>query len=402
MAIRTKLVNVGDIHTHPDNPNEGDIGAITESLQFHGQYRAIVVSEATGNIVAGNHTYLAAVALGWSQISAHLLPGLTVDDELRIMLADNQYARKASYDEVSLSELLVQLQATDDALLGTGFDGDDLDLLLADLDMGSEGREGDVVEPPVDPVTNLGDVWQLGDHRLVCGDAADPQAWQLNARFDLLWTDPPYGVSYADKNAFLNSVDKGNRIQTNIESDHQTPDEMLTLWTTAFTAARSHAKPDAAYYTTGPQVGDLLLLLLQAIKASGWQLKHMLIWVKNNHVLGRSDYDYQHEPVLYGWNKKHNWYGGHETSLLQHPKPTVSDLHPTMKPISLIEQCINNSTKHGDLIADPFAGSGSTLIAADNLGRTCHAVEIDPAYCDVIVKRWESLSPDNHATKEQP
>lgn len=134
MAIRTKLVNVKEIQTHPENTREGDVGAISESLLIHDQYRAIVVSEATGNILAGNHTYIAAVALGWTRILTHLLPDLSPDDELRIMLADNAIAEKATYDEVSLSELLTKLAHTEKELTGTGFDGDDLDQLLSDLD----------------------------------------------------------------------------------------------------------------------------------------------------------------------------------------------------------------------------------------------------------------------------
>lgn len=140
----TKLVTLDSIQPHPDNINDGDVGAIIESLETHGQYRSIVVSETTMNIVAGSHTYLAAQAIGWTKMSAHLLPNLTPEQELRIMLADNQYARKATYDEVSLAELLVKLHTTDDSLLGTGFDGDDLERLIADLSAPLEFPEPDL------------------------------------------------------------------------------------------------------------------------------------------------------------------------------------------------------------------------------------------------------------------
>ena len=399
-AIRTEWVPVDDVQPHPENPNQGDAGAISLSLDHMGQYRAIVVSTATGNIVAGNHTYLAGRMNGDTEMYMHLVDDLTPEDERRIMVADNQYARLAVPDAQGLADLLTDLAASDDGLTATGYDGDLLDDLLADLVRDDAGRDGDVTEPPADPVTKLGDVWQLGPHTLTCGDATDPDAWRLDQPFDLLWTDPPYGVSYADKNEFLNNLDKGNHIQDEIRLDHQTPAEMTDLWTAAFTAALSHAKDTAAYYTTGPQGGDLLLLLLQSIKDAGWQLKHMLVWIKSGHVLGRSDYHYQHEPVLYGWNRTHNWYGDHsQTTTLHVPKPSVNDLHPTMKPVELVERCITNSTRPNDLIADPFAGSGTTLIAADNLGRVCHAVELDPAYCDVIIARWESLNPDNEAER---
>jgi site-specific DNA-methyltransferase (adenine-specific) len=397
-------VDIDSVQPHPDNVREGDIGAIVSSLKHHGQYRPIVVSTRTRNICAGNHTWKAAKQLGWKRLAVTFVD-VDADGERRILLVDNRSNDVASYDNQALTDLLVELTATVDGLAGTGYDGDDLDELMADLQGDTRGNDGVVSDPPVDPITELGDVWLLGPHRLVCGDCTDPNQWQLDGKFDLLWTDPPYGVSYADKNVWLNELDRrtvgggGNRIEKEIAADSQTPEEMQTFWTAALTAALLFADDKAAYYVTGPS-GELMHRLMSAIKDSGWQLKHMLIWAKDNSTLGRSDYHYQHEPVLYGWNKTHTWYGDRsQHSLLEHARPTVNDLHPTMKPISLIEQCIVNSTKAGDLVADPFAGSGSTLIAAGNLNRSCYAMEIDPAYCDVIVKRWETATGDT-ATRE--
>jgi len=401
-TLQKLSVEIDSVEPYDRNPREGDIGAISESLLMHGQYRPIVVNKPTRQILAGNHTWKAAKALGWTEIAVSFVD---VDDEqaARIVLVDNRTNDLASYDDAMLAGMLEELQASSD-LTGTGYDTAALDELLADLQPleFKRGREGDVAEPPEEPVTKPGDVWQLGEHRLVCGDATQSEEWQLDEPFDLLWTDPPYGVSYADKNAFLNAADKGNSIQTPIRLDHQTPEEMAALWLAAFTAARTHAADHATYYTTGPQGGELALLLMTAIRDAGWQLKHTLIWAKNVHVLGRLDYNYQHEPVLYGWNKKHKWHGGFATSLLHHPKPAKSDLHPTMKPVTLIEDCIDNSTGISGLVADMFAGSGSTLMAAENTGRRCHAVEIDPGYCDVIVERFRSINPDAPIKREHP
>ena len=201
-------------------------------------------------------------------------------------------------------------------------------------------------------------------------------------------------MSYASKNEFLNALDKGNRVQTEIENDHKKPEEMSAFWVATFTTVREHMRPGASYYVTGPQVGDLLLLLLLALKEGGFPLRHMLVWAKNNHVLGRSDYHYKHEPILYGWVEgAHTFYGGHsETSLWPIDKPHKSDLHPTMKPVALFAKDIENSTKSGETILDPFLGSGTTLIACEQLGRTCYGMEISPQYCQVIIDRWERLT----------
>lgn len=206
----------------------------------------------------------------------------------------------------------------------------------------------------------------------------------------MLLTDPPYGVSYADKNKYLNAIAPGNRIQIPIQNDHQTPENMYQLWLAVFAIAYSIMSSGAAYYVTGPQGGALLFLLLLSLKDSGLILKHMLIWVKNNHVLGRADYNYKHEPILYGWKAGgHKFYGpSNEVSVWEVDKPLKSNLHPTMKPVSLFVRAIVNSTKRDELIYDPFLGSGTTIIACEQTHRICYGIEIDPAYCDVIVTRY--------------
>ena len=234
----------------------------------------------------------------------------------------------------------------------------------------------------------------MGRHRLACEDCLHSDQLFDNEKYDLLVTDPPYGVSYASKNTFLNAIDKGNRIQTPIECDHQKPEEMSAFWRAAFTAARSHAKPGACYYVTGPQGGDLLLFLLLALKDSGFPLHHILIWAKNNHVLGRSDYNYKHEPIIYGWveGAGHRFYGGAgENSLWEVDKPLKSEFHPTMKPVELIARAIKNSSQEGEIIYDPFLGSGTTMVAAEQLRRVCYGMEIAPGYVAVTLERLNKM-----------
>lgn len=210
----------------------------------------------------------------------------------------------------------------------------------------------------------------------------------------MIFTDPPYGVSYTDKNEFLNQIDKGLRNTTPIENDDHAPDEMASFWVKAFGVLSEVTKDRMVYYITAPQGKDLLLL--QSIFDTPLALKHMLIWNKNNHVLGRCDYNYKHEPIIYGWKKKgtHTFYGGgkFKTTVWDIPKPTRNDLHPTMKPVELVANCILDGSKEGDIVLDTFGGSGTTIVAAEQTGRRCFMMELDPRYCDVIIHRWEDLT----------
>lgn len=213
---------------------------------------------------------------------------------------------------------------------------------------------------------------------------------------DMVFTDPPYGISYTDKNEFLNSIDKPICVVNAIENDNKKPEEMHDFWCEAFHNLYIHTKDVMSYYITAPQGGDLLLLLLQSIRESGFALKHQLIWNKNNHVLGRCDYNYKHEPIIYGWklNGTHHFIGKGpmKTSVWDVAKPQRNDLHPTMKPIELIANALLNSATKKDIVLDLFGGSGSTLIAAEEVGCKCYMCELDPHYIDVIIARWEKFT----------
>ena len=213
----------------------------------------------------------------------------------------------------------------------------------------------------------------------------------------MVFTDPPYGVSYTDKNEFLNSIDKPICVVNAIQNDDKKPEDMHDFWVAAFTNLYNNTKEQMSYYITAPQGGDLLLLLLlEAVRESGFALKHQLIWNKNNHVLGRCDYNYKHEPIVYGWKIKgtHKFFGNGsmKTSVWDVPKPLRSDLHPTMKPIELIANAILNSSEKGDIVLDLFGGSGSTLMACEQTDRVCYMMEYEPHYIDVIIDRWEKFT----------
>jgi DNA modification methylase len=391
-----EMVPVGALQPNEWNANQGDLGSIIESVQVNQFYGAILAQKSTGRIIAGEHRWRAAQSEGLQTVPVIYLD---VDDEAakRIMLADNRTSRLGMDDPAALAELLQGMPS----LEGTGFDSDALQELLEDLGQaGPAGQtdEDDAPESPVAPVTVLGDLWALGEHRVLCGDSTsvDAVARLCGATLaGLLVTDPPYGVCYADKNRFLNSISRGNRIQVPIEGDHQKPEEMAEFWVEAFTTARTALRDGAAYYVTGPQGGVLLLLLLQSLAQSGFPLRHMLIWAKNNHVLGRADYNYKHEPIIYGWTDggTHKFYGPlSETSLWEIDKPLKSDLHPTMKPVKLFERAINNSSQAGEIVLDPFLGSGTSVIACEKTNRICYGLELAPEYVDVIVRRWQDFT----------
>ena len=263
---------------------------------------------------------------------------------------------------------------------------------------------GDDEVPEVEEkaVSKRGEMYELGNSILMCGDstnAEDVARLMGGEKADMVFTDPPYNVNYADKNSFLNEADEGNRIQEDIENDHYSDDNECgeKLWKPAFSNCYENAKDKCSIYVTMPQGGAHMMMMMMMIKESGWQVKHELIWVKNNHVLGRVDYYYKHEPILYGWKKGHKWYGKgkFDKSVWEIDKPLKSDLHPTMKPIELIENALLNSSNKNDLILDLFGGSGSTLIASEKNGRKARLMEIEPKYCDVIRKRYTKWAKEN-------
>lgn len=244
-----------------------------------------------------------------------------------------------------------------------------------------------------------GDVWVLGDHRLMCGDSIsldDVKKLMGGVKANLVFTDPPYGVSIGSKNEMLNSFDKAGICKQNIENDTLSAEDLRGLIVGAMTNARLSCEPDACYYVTAPQNGDLGLMMQEAMRDAGLPIRHILIWRKNTATfsLGRMDYDYQHEPIFYTWTEKHHNYrkGDFRTSVWDYDKPRKCDLHPTMKPVELVANCMKDGTLLGDKVLDLFGGSGTTIIAAEQLGRKCFMMELDPHYCDVIIARWEKLT----------
>ena len=246
--------------------------------------------------------------------------------------------------------------------------------------------------------TAAGQAWQIGPHRLVCGDCRDEgtvgRLWREGRpKLRMVWTDPPYGVDYAAKNAFLNRSDRGNRIQAPIENDKLTAGETGTMFKQALAVARQFAEPGAACYATVPS-GPLLFYFFQAFTAAGFTFHAQLTWVKHHFVIGMADYHHRYEPILYGWLPDAAHYFVDDRSqddVFEVDKPHISDLHPTTKPVELVARMVANSSRRGETVYDPFCGSGTTLVACEQLGRTGYGVEIDQGYLAVAIQRLADL-----------
>lgn len=381
--IEHTIVDIDSVEAHPKNVRQGDIGAISESLKAHGQYRPIVVDKRTNRILAGNHTWKAAKALGWQQINAGFIETKDDDEALRILLADNRTTDLASYDDSGLAELLKQLSETDIGLEGTAFDGDDLDSLLKDLGHFALPTDVDEIPKQVPAISKLGDVWLLGNHRLVCGDSTDENQVTLlmqNKEADLVWTDPPYGVAYVGK----------TKDALTIENDDMDIDALQAFLTKAFSAGYAVTKKGGCWYVAAPSGNIFQAFSIPLTNLNIW--RHTLVWVKDTLVMGRADYHYKHESIFYGWKEG----AAHQTppdrkqdTVWEIPRPKRSTEHPTMKPVELIMRAIQNSTNEKQIVLDLFGGSGSTLIAAQETNRIAYLMELDPHYVDVICARYQ-------------
>lgn len=376
--------------------SKDQVAQIAASIREFGWTNPILV-DGDGTIIAGHGRVMAARKLGEKEVPCIELGHLTEAQKRAYVIADNQLALNAGWDAEMLKVEIAELVDADFDLGLLGFD----DAMLAGL-MGVE-TEGltdpdDVPEPPAVPVTVLGDVWVLGNHRLMCGDSTsidDLDKLLAKQLVDLVVTDPPYGVSYADKNRSLNAISPANRIQTPIKNDHLKGNDLEDFFLGAFSAMFAAMKPGASFYVFAPQGGEQMMMMMMMMQKAGLPVRHELIWIKNNHVLGRADYHYKHEPILYGWKEGagHPWFGGrNKFSIWNIDRPTQSKLHPTMKPVELLEIPINNSSKGSDIVLDLFGGSGSTMMACEKSGRNCRMMELDEKYCDVIITRWQDFT----------
>jgi DNA modification methylase len=361
--------------------------ALAASIKEFGWTNPVLVDGASG-IIAGHGRILAARRLGLERVPVIELAHMSEAQKRAYVLADNQLALNAGWDEALLRLELADLRELgfDLGLIGIG--AGELERLLA-----GEGKAGlieddEAPDLPEQAVTRTGDLWVLGEHRLLCGDATvlhDVERVLEGRLADMAFTDPPYNVDYGssakdtlrgNKRKILND-DLGTRFEAFLRDACV---NILSLTKGACYICMSSSE---------------LHTLQRAFTAAGGKWSTFVIWAKNTFTLGRADYQRQYEPMLYGWRDGHDhyWCGARDQGDLWHfDKPARNDLHPTMKPVALVERAIRNSSKSRDIVLDPFAGSGSTLIACTKAGRQARLVELDPRYCDVIVQRWQEFS----------
>lgn len=387
-----RLMPVSSLRFWPENPRKIDARRLDDLIASMRDAPEMLLAKpllATPEriVFVGNHRLRGAIEIPLRELAVITVSGLS-DAELRMWaLRDNN--QWAAWDEPLLGELLAELTAGGIDLALSGFESLEIDRLLAGF---GSMRDPDEV-PPLpqgEPDSKPGEIYPLGEGRLLCGDSGDGQRVEdlfAGERAEVMWTDPPYGLGYQGK----------TRQRLTIANDNE--DRLPGLLHDVFEVADRMLAPSARFYIASP-AGRQGTVFRLAIESVGWHFHQACVWVKNAPVLGHCDHHFQHEDVLFGWTEgpgrpgrgRHfgsKWYGDNrQSTVFFHDRPSRSDLHPTVKPVGLIGTMLQNSSRRGDIVFDPFAGSGSTLIACEQLGRRCFAVEVDPRYCDLIRQRY--------------
>ena len=368
---------------------EDQVAQIAASIAEFG-FTNPILAGSDGIIVAGHGRLAAAQKLGLDVVPVVVLDHLTPTQRRALVIADNRIAENAGWDDAMLRIELEALQLEGFDLDITGFDADALAELIAGDELDNEGQtdEDAVPEFSETPIARPGDVWIMGPHRLLCGDATLATSYDAllqGAPVDMVFTDPPYNVNYANS-----AKDKMRGKDRAILNDNL-GDGFYNFLLAALTQMVAHCR-GGIYVAMSSSELDVLQA---AFRAAGGKWSTFIIWAKNTFTLGRADYQRQYEPILYGWPEgaQRHWCGDRDQGDVWNiKKPQKNDLHPTMKPVELVERAIRNSSRPGNVVLDPFGGSGTTLIAAEKSGRVARLIELDPKYVDVIVRRWEEFT----------
>ena len=410
---------LSEIIPYENNPriNDEAVGDVVESIKQCENLDPIEIDE--NNVILAGHTRLKALQeLGYTETECIRYSGLTEEQKKKYRLLSNKTGEKAEWD---LEKLKMELADLDFGDFDFGFDlpEDEEEVEIVEVELPEE----------VETRCKLGDVWQLGEHRLICGDSTSADvinALMKAAQADVVLTDPPYNVNYGDKAEYLDKyLNKGHRNKSHIKNDDMDSASFYYFLFDAFSRVFDIAKEGAAVYVFHSENEGINFRT--AFVDAGWKLSQCLIWNKNTFVLGRNDYQWKHEPILYGWKEGAPHYFTDDrtqatviedlqidptkmkkaelielvkqmlsdkisTTVIDKNKSAINDIHPTMKPIALLARLIKNSSRMGQNIIDPFGGSGSTLIACEQLKRKCYMAELDEHYCDVIIQRWENFT----------
>lgn len=367
--------------------SEEQVAQIAASIAEFGFVNPILVDKQNG-IIAGHGRLMAAMRLGLPEVPVITLAHLSETQKRALIIADNRIALNAGWDEEMLRLELAELKDDDFNLDIIGFSDEELDKLLTPIT--EEGNTTDDAVPEVQEkaISQLGDIWLLGNHRLLCGDSTQLASVERvldGALADMVFTDPPYNVNYDGS-----VTDKQKGRKRNIKNDNlgmEFEEFLVEVFTNMLAVCKG-----AIYACMSSSELDTLQ---RAFRTAGGHWSTFIVWAKNSFTIGRSDYQRQYEPILYGWKEgnKHFWCGArNQGDVWFVNKPVSNDLHPTMKPVELVQRAVENSSKSRDIVLDCFGGSGSTLIACEKTGRFAMLVELDPKYCDVIVRRWQEFT----------
>lgn len=386
MEVQRRLLT--DLTLDPKNArthSKKNLDAIAASLTKFGQRKPIVITKA-GLILAGNGTLEAAKALGWTHIDVSVAPDdWDTETAKAYALADNRTAELADWDKIVLAETLLELQDADWNIEELGFD-------VPEPVIEEEVDDAPSVEE-VQHRTEIGQIWKMGDHLLYCGDSTEELTFTRllgDEKAHLIWTDPPWNVNYG-------AVDEGNAMgykSRTIMNDHMNEGQWDEFVESFCRLMKDYSEPGAPIYLV--MSAQEWPVIDRNLREVGFHWSSTIIWAKDRLVLSRKDYHTQYEPIWYGWNEDAPRLCGvadrKQSDLWEIERPSRSELHPTMKPIELIQRSLLNSSKPGDIVLDSFGGSGSTLIACEQTARKCRIIELDPQYCDVIIARWEKFT----------
>lgn len=400
-AQEMRMVSIDELVPYARNAkrhSKAQLAQLRASLREFGFVAPVMIDEDK-NVIAGHGRLEAARAEGMREVPCVLASGLSDAQRRAYIIADNRLTELGEWDMDALRFEMSELSELHFDTSVTGFEISEIGIAGEAGILSKPIEDNYDAAPPSETIVHRGDIFELGSHRLMCGDtaSADDMGKLMNgALANMVFTDPPYGVAVGTRNRELNAHGLSYSCEDDIYGDAMGEDELRDMLLAAMKNIREACRDDASYYVTSPQGGSLGLMMMMMMRDAGLLVRHVLIWKKSSptFTMGRLNYEYQHEPIFYTWTKRHVWYGKgtFHSSVWEVAKPRKCDLHPTMKPVELVANAILNSSETEDLVLDGFGGSGTTLIACEQLGRKCCTMEIDPKYVQLIIDRWESFT----------
>ena len=390
--MKIEIADITSIKPYENNPRklkDAAIEKVAMSLKEYG-FRQPIVVDKDRIIVVGHTRYRASKKLGFKEVPITVADNLTPEQINAYRIADNRTAEESEWDSELLKMEIKDLEAKDFKLDLLGFNEDQLNDILFEEKQGLTD-EDETPEPPEEPITKLGNIWKLGKHKLICGDSTEEDTFKNlfnDNKADLIFTDPPYNVDYSGR---------GENDLGKIKNDNMSENDFIDFLYKNFNLMSDYLKSLGCIYVCHPDSQSKPKIAFELNFEKFFKKSSTIIWDKGNAGMGWQDYRSQHEPILYGWKEgqgKHSFYGDRKnTSIWNMKRDSVSGYkHPTQKPVALSQKAILNNSKEDDIVFDSFLGSGSTLIACEKTNRKCYGIELDPKYCDVIIKRWENFT----------